>query len=211
MYDCIYVMSEKKTHFCLTCFHNVFVSQWRMKLLLFCFVFFLLFLHKLNLVTAQVLDSWCELLNSCFFSVISNLQFYSSLCLRLTITSGSLQEALHSLLTIPLCLQLDFSGASQSRRTELLNRLWHKRLLEPLKVHRVFFTEQYWESMCTLKRIVVLSGNSPELCVKLWQMETFFFLSLQTSPRPFEGSLSSVSAAADGFKPTVLGPCYPYC
>lgn len=42
------------------------------------FVFFLLFLHKLNLVTAQVLDSWCELLNSCFFSVISNLQFYSS-------------------------------------------------------------------------------------------------------------------------------------
>lgn len=204
-------MSGKKTHFCLTCFHNVFVSQWRMKLLLFCFGFFLLFLHKLNLVTAQVLDSWCELLNSCFFSVISNLQFYSSLCLRLTITSGSLQEALHSLLTIPLCLQLDFSGASQSRRTELLNRLWHKRLLEPLKVHRVFFTEQYWESMCTLKRIVVLSGNSPELCVKLWQMETFFFLSLQTSPRPFEGSLSSVSAAADGFKPTVLGPCYPYC
>lgn len=78
VYDCIYVMSEKKTHFCLTCFHNVFVSQWRMKLLLFCFGFFLLFLHKLNLVTAQVLDSWCELLNSCFFSVISNLQFYSS-------------------------------------------------------------------------------------------------------------------------------------
>lgn len=173
----VYMSCQKKKH--ISVWHVftmcLFPSEgWNF----FCFVFFLLFLHKLNLVTAQVLDSWCELLNSCFFSVISNLQFYSSLCLRLTITSGSLQEALHSLLTIPLCLQLDFSGASQSRRTELLNRLWHKRLLEPLKVHRVFFTEQYWESMCTLKRIVVLSGNSPELCVKLWQMETFFFFCL---------------------------------
>lgn len=208
----VYMSCQKKNTFLSDMFSQCvcFPVKDETSFVLFCF-FFLLFLHKLNLVTAQVLDSWCELLNSCFFSVISNLQFYSSLCLRLTITSGSLQEALHSLLTIPLCLQLDFSGASQSRRTELLNRLWHKRLLEPLKVHRVFFTEQYWESMCTLKRIVVLSGNSPELCVKLWQMETFFFLSLQTSPRPFEGSLSSVSAAADGFKPTVLGPCYPYC